>query len=184
MMAVKIAAVLVGIVLLITAFLFGMKLHDGPLAIITGGPFKTGQPAAAPDDWTYLTDRLEIEFQTMTPDTSRIVWLGVYDKRLYVVSGYMNTVYGKIWKQWPHYLVADDRVVLRIDGNLYEQRMVRLMDHPQLLEIMTAHGRKYGTISEDVTAEQLRQGLTSGDFWLFEVVDREAGDNENNSQPR
>ena len=84
------------LVLGIAVFLFGMRFHDGPIEIFTGRPFKTGEPAQAPDDWTYLTDRMEIEFQTIEPDTSRIVWLGVYDTRLYIASGYMNTGYGII----------------------------------------------------------------------------------------
>ncbi len=85
----------------------------------------------------------------------------------------MNTGYGKIWKQWPHYLPDDERIILRIDGKLYEQRLVRLMDHPQLLELMTIYGRKYGSgAGSNVTVEQLREVLTLGGFWLFEVVDR------------
>ena len=155
-------------------FLFGMRFHDGPIEIITGGPFKTGELAAAPDDWTFLTDRPEIEFQTMEPDSSRIVWLVVLDKRLYVISGYMNTDYGKIWKQWPHHLVADDRVIVRIDGALYEQRMVRMMEHPQLLELMRINYEKYaGGDGSELTAEMVNEGIAAGDFWLFEVVDRE-----------
>jgi hypothetical protein len=154
-------------------FLFGMRFHDGPIEIITGGPFKTGELATAPDDWTFLTDRREIEFQTMEPDSSRIVWLVVLDKRLYVISGYMNTNYGKIWKQWPHHLVADDRVIVRIDGALYEQRMVRMMEHPQLLELMRINYEKYaGGDGSELTAEMVAQGIAAGDFWLYEVVDR------------
>ena len=79
-----------------------------------------------------------------------------------------------IWKQWPHYLVDDDRIILRIDGELYDQRMVRLMDHPDLLELMALYGKKYGAgAGPDVTVEQLRGALAAGDFWLFEVLDRE-----------
>ena len=167
--------ILLVLVLGIAVFLFGMRFHDGPVEIITGGPFTTGEPTEAPNDWTFLTDRMEIEFQTMEPDTSRTVWLGVFDKRLYIMSGYMNTGYGKIWKQWPHYLAADERIILRIDGKLYEQRLVRLMDHPQLLPIVTIYRKKYGAeVGPDVTAEQLREVLASGDIWLFEVVDRAA----------
>ena len=85
----------------------------------------------------------------------------------------MNTGYGKIWKQWPHYLVKDGRIILRIDGKLYEQQMVRLMEHPQLLELMTLYDKKYGAgEGPGATSEQLAESLTSGDFWLFEVVDR------------
>jgi len=172
----KWAGITIGVLALgVALFLFGMRFHDGPLEIITGGPFKTGELSEPPDDWSFLTGRMEIEFQTMEPDSSRIVWLVVLDKRLYVISGYMNTGYGKIWKQWPHYLVADDRIILRIDGKLYNQRLARLMDHHQILEIMTIYGKKYGAGGgPGVTAVQLRAGLTAGDFWLFEVVDREA----------
>lgn len=166
--------ILVLLVLGVTVFFIGMRFHDGPLEIITGGPFKTGELTQAPSDWTFLTGRMEMEFQTIEPDTSRIVWLGVNDKRLYVVSGYMNTGYGKLWKQWPHYLVADDRIILRIDGKLYEQRMVRLMNHPRLLEIMTIYATKYGAgAGPEASVEQLQEDLAAGDFWLFEVVDRE-----------
>jgi hypothetical protein len=159
----------------IAVFLTGMRFHDGPMEIITGGPFTTGELATAPDDWTFLTDRSQMEFQTLEPDSSRVVWLMVLDKRLYVISGYMNTGYGKIWKHWPHNLVADDRVILRIDGALYEQRMVRLMEHPKLLELMTINYEKYlGDDSSALTTESVAQQLSAGDFWLFEVADRES----------
>jgi len=166
--------IVIGVLALgIAVFLYGMRFHDGPIEIITGGPFKTGELAAAPDDWSFLAGRMEIEFQIMEPESSRIVWLVVLDKRLYVISGYMNTGYGKIWKQWPHHLVADDRVILRIDGKLYEQRMVRMMEHPQLLDIMTINSNKYsGDAKPTFTAEQLDSALSAGDFWLYEVVDR------------
>ena len=45
------------LVLAIGVFLVGMRFSDGPIEIFTGGPFSTGTPAAAPTDWTYLTDR-------------------------------------------------------------------------------------------------------------------------------
>ncbi|HJN53414.1 MAG: hypothetical protein QGI68_13775 [Pseudomonadales bacterium] len=166
--------IIVVLALGISVFLFGMRFHDGPLEIVSGGPFKTGELAEAPDDWSFLTDRMEIEFQTMEPDTSRIVWLVVFEQRLYIISGYMNTGYGKIWKQWPHHLLTDDRIILRVDGKLYEQRLARLMAHPQLLQIMTINAKKYGGGADpDFKVEQLREALASGDFWLFEVVDRE-----------
>lgn len=166
--------IVIGILALsIALFLFGMRFHDGPIEIITGGPFKTGELATAPDDWSFLTDRMEIEFQIMEPASSRIVWVNVLEKRLYVISGYMNTGYGKIWKQWPHHLVADDRVILRIDGKLHEQRMVRMMEHPELLDIMTSNSKKYfGDATPTFTSEQLAEALLAGDFWLYEVVDR------------
>jgi hypothetical protein len=162
------------LVLGVAVFLFGMRFHDGPIEIITGGPFKTGELTASPNDWSFLTGRMEIEFQTLEPDSSRTVWLVVLEKRLYVISGYMNTGYGKIWKKWPHHLVADDGVVLRIDNKLYEQRMVRMMEHPRLLDIMTINAKKYGGgVVSSATSEQQDEALLAGDYWLFEVVGRE-----------
>lgn len=158
--------------LAIGGYILGMRFADGPSGVFIGGPFKTGKISEAPDDWTFLKGRMEIEFQTMTPDSSRVVWLGVLDQRLYVVSGYMNTTIGKIWKHWPHRLSEDDRVILRIDGELYEQRLVRLMEHTRLSDLMAIYAEKYGAGLVSEGPDQLQSALTRGDFWLFEVVDR------------
>ena len=148
-------------------FFVGMRFHDGPIEIIAGGPFKTGEVTSAPDDWTFLTDRGEIEFQTMDPATSRTVWLAVHDQRLFVVSGYMTTGYGKLWKQWPHYLDDDDQVILRIDGKLYEQRLQRVLEGPDIVPVLNEFGRKYGFASNAPAAT-----ISEGHVWMFEVVPR------------
>lgn len=159
--------IIVGIIVLaIAAFLFGMRFHDGPIEIISGGPFQTGTPAETPDDWRFITERDTIEFQTLSPETSRTVWLAVHDGRLFIISGYMNTNYGKIWKHWPHHIAEDDRVILRIDGKLYEQRLQRVTEGPEVLPVMKEFGRKYGF--EVDTTEQIRRG----DAWLYEVLPR------------
>ena len=105
------ATLLIVLALSIGAFFVGMRFHDGPLEIISGGPFKTGEISATPMNWDFIKDRQEIEFQTLNPTTSRTVWLGVVEGRLFLVSGYMNTGYGGLWKQWPHYLAEDDRII-------------------------------------------------------------------------
>lgn len=159
--------VLAGLVLAVGLLLFSMRFHDGPLEILTGGPFTTGSISAAPDDWSFLTDRSEIEFQTMDPARSRTVWLGVHEGRLFVVSGYMTTNYGAIWKQWPHYLSNDDRVILRIDGNLYEQRLQRIMQGEEVMPVLLEFNRKYG-IGEPTSTDT----VTDGETWMYEVVSR------------
>jgi len=165
---------LAAIIVVIGLVLGGMRFSDGPKAILAGGPFKTGEYADTPDDWNFLKGRPEIEFQTIAPSTSRIVWLAVIDGRLFIVSGYMNTNYGKIWKQWPTYLAEDDRIILRIDGKLYEQRLERLLEFSDLVELMGIFKAKYGVeIATEVSAAALDEGLKNGDFWLFEVVERQ-----------
>ena len=71
--------IIVVLALGISVFLFGMRFHDGPLEIVSGGPFKTGELAEAPDDWSFLTDRMEIEsvqsqigYKTSCSDSNRI----------------------------------------------------------------------------------------------------------------
>ena len=155
---------------LIGLFLSLMRFSDGPMEILTGGPFTSGELTAAPADWSFLTDRDTIEFQTMNPARSRTVWLGVHDQRLFLVSGYMNTSYGGIWKQWPHYLEGDDRVILRIDGKLYEQRLQRIMEGPEVIPVLSEFARKYfGGASGEFTADT---SVRNGDTWMYEVVDR------------
>lgn len=158
---------LLTLVLVIALALFSARFHDGPLEIIAGGPFTTGTPATAPSDWSYLTDRATIEFQTLDPARSRTVWLGVNDGKLFIVSGYMTTGYGAIWKQWPHYLENDDRIILRIDGNLYEQRLERVMDGPDVMPVLREFNRKYGASEPTSIAT-----ITEGETWMFQVVPR------------
>ena len=163
----RLGIVLTGLALAIGLFLLGMRFHDGPLEIISGGPFKTGSLSNAPDDWSFLTDRSQIEFQTMDPARSRTVWLAVHDRRLFLVSGYMTTGYGAIWKQWPHYLDNDDSVILRINGNLYEQRLQRIMAGADVIPVLMEFNRKYGA-GEPTSADT----VTLGDTWMYEVVSR------------
>ncbi|NKB34935.1 MAG: hypothetical protein GKR91_17705 [Pseudomonadales bacterium] len=162
------------LVLAVAVFLFSMRFTDGPIEVFTGGPFRSGELATAPSDWSYLTDRGEIEFQTMDPARSRIVWLAVHESRLFIVSGYMNTGYGAIWKQWPLYLEDDDRIIVRIDGNLYEQRLERIMEGPEVVPVLSELARKYfpGGGSAGADAFAAAETVSNGDIWMFEVVSR------------
>lgn len=162
------------LIISIGVLLFGMRFSDGPIEVLTGGPFTTGSLAIAPNDWSYLTDRDLIEFQTMDPPRSRVVWLAVHDKRLFIVSGYMNTPQGAIWKQWPHYLESDNRIILRIDENLYEQRLERIMEGPEVEPVLSELARKYLSTSGNTTDNPFVAANTvaSGDTWMFEVVSR------------
>ena len=159
------------LVIALGLFLLSMRFSDGPQEIFSGGPFTSGELAEAPENWSFLTDRGTIDFQTMDPDTSRTVWLAVHNRRLFLVSGYMNTGYGGIWKQWPHYLENDDRVILRIDGQLYEQRLQRITEGPEIVPVLDELARKYfpGATGSGISSPV---SVTNGDTWMYEVVDR------------
>ncbi len=162
--------VIVGAVVALWIFLLAMRLGDGPSAVIPGGAFRSGEPAPVPDDWSFLRDRMEVEFQTMDPATSRTVWVGVHDGRLFLVSGYMTTWYGGIWKQWPHYMGDDPRIVLRVDGSLYDLRLERVTDGPDIVPVLAEFARKYG--AGDPGSVTSSDAVTSGSVWMYEAVAR------------
>ncbi len=154
-------------VLSVVALVVGARFADGPIAIIPGGSLETGDlVTGAEPDWTFARDIMEMEFQLVEPPQSRTIWLQVNDKKLYVVSGYMNTTLGRIWKQWPAQALRDGRAVIRIDGKRYERQLVRILDDRPLLEAISAEvSRKYGApLRADMAA--------SGDVWFFALEPR------------
>ncbi|MDP6582134.1 MAG: hypothetical protein QF681_15885 [Vicinamibacterales bacterium] len=151
----------------VVALVVGARFADGPLAIIPGGPLESGDRVTGPEpDWTFARDIMDMEVQLLEPPRSRTTWLQVYDKKLYIVSGYMSSTLGKIWKQWPAQAVEDGRAVIRIDGKRYERQLVRILDDRPLLEAIAAEvNRKYGAgLSADMAA--------SGNTWFFAVGPR------------
>ena len=115
------AGVIGGLLVLIVALIIGARFGDGPIAIIPGGPLEAGELVSGPEpDWTFARDIPEMEFQLVDPPVSRTIWLQVHDKKLYVVSGYMNSTVGKLWKKWPAQALQDGRAVIRIGGKRYE----------------------------------------------------------------
>lgn len=146
---------------------FGARFWDGPLAIIPGGPLEAGELYMGPEpDWTFARDIPEMEFQLVEPPLSRTIWLEVYDKKLYVVSGYMNSAVGKVWKKWPAHAEKDGRAIVRIDGKRYERQLVRILDDQATLAGIGAEvKRKYGApLTADLAA--------TGDAWFFVLEPR------------
>jgi len=169
-----------GIILLLAALAYGlMRINDGPVefypwfTISIGGPFRSGELTSTPANWGFLQDREEIEIQTLSPTTSRTVWVPVVDGRLYIVSGYMNSTIGRLWKQWPAYLEEDNRILIRDEGKIYEQCLDRVMgDAEKVVPVLAELGRKYmGGSGEQIPGSEI--AVTSGAIWMFEVSDCE-----------
>jgi len=144
-----------------------VRTHDGPIGATPGGPFRTGQLTPSPGNWDFLQGRELMEFQTMSPSTTREVWLAVYQGRMFVICAGMNEDRGLRNKRWPYYLENDDRVVIRVDDRLYEQRMRRLQEGAELIPVLDIFGRKYRGQGVTDDAE-----ITRGDTWMFEVLPR------------
>ena len=53
---------IVGTALAVWLFLLAMRLSDGAVAVIPGGPFRSGEPTPIPADWGFLLDAtLDVE---------------------------------------------------------------------------------------------------------------------------
>jgi hypothetical protein len=159
--------ILIGtVVFTIVLFFVYMRFHDGPMEIIAGGPFKTGELAQGPEpDWSFIKDRPTIEFQLFDPETSRTLWVVVDNNKLYLMSGYMKTGFGKIWKQWPHYAERDNRALLRVDGKIYERKLVRLSGNDFSDGIAGEFSRKYN-------AGLTKEDIDSNSAWFYELAPR------------
>ena len=166
------AKIVLGLVLAITAavaaVLIGARFADGPLEIIAGGPFTTGElQSTAPVDWSFVRDIETIEFQSLEPPRSRTVWVLTHEGRLFIPCGYMNSTWGRIWKQWPIEAERDGRIITRIDGKLYNQSLVRIQEGPELPPLVAELSRKYMG-GQPIPVE----AVTSGMLWLFELTPR------------
>ncbi len=156
------------LILLIAVVLVGARFADGPIAIIAGGPFSTGELVTGPEpDWSFVHDIREVEFQLVEPPRSRTTWILEHEGRIYIPCGYMTTRWGKIWKQWPIEAMADGRSILRVGDKLYERQLVRIEDGPLLAPLTKELSRKYAG-----GAARGTEVVTSGYLWLFELAPR------------
>lgn len=126
---------------LVGALFFGARLHDGPLAILPGGPLASGDWVEPPiADWRFATDLGEIELQLEAQSTSRTTWILVRDGTAYVPCS-LGFPPGKSWYRDAQ---RDGRAVLRVEGRRHRVTLVRDED-PGLLAFAQAEvERKYG----------------------------------------
>ena len=156
---------LAGLLIVLIVLFVLVRFQDGPMEIISGGPFRSGELVTGIEDWSFLSDVVTIELQTMRPPRSRLMWLVVHDNRPYVLSHYMNTHIGRVWKRWPRRLAKDNRAIVRVDGKLYEFQLIRLFEEEQLPAVLKQFNDKYKI---DLTLE----GINNENTWLFELAPR------------
>ena len=146
MIVLRILSVLIGAVILVVGvYLIGMRFADGPNALAAGGPLVTGELVTDEPDWSFARDVMEIELQLMTPPRSRTVWVAEHEGALYVPCGYMDSWWGRLWKQWPAEARDDPRAVVRIEGKRYERTLVPVTAaDPEAGPILVKLGEKYG----------------------------------------
>ena len=163
-----VSGLLILLMISVGGLLIGVRLSDGPLAIIAGGPFTSGEMIRGSEpDWSFVHDIREVQFQLLDPARSRVTWIVDHEGKAYIPSGYMTTWWGRIWKQWPHQAEKDGRILLRVGDRLYERQLVRIEDGPLLAPLTAELSRKYAGGSEIPV-----EAVTSGYLWLFELAPR------------
>ena len=163
-----VSGLLVLLLVIIGALVLGARFADGPIAIIAGGPFTSGELVSGPEpDWSFVRGVDEVEFQLLDPARSRTTWILYYEGKAYIPCGFMTTWWGKIWKQWPLEAEKDPRILLRIGDALYERQLVRIQEGPMVAPLLADLSSKYAGGMEIPT-----EAVTSGDLWLYELAPR------------
>ena len=154
-----------------------------PLALLPGGPLLAGDLVRGPEpDWSFARDIELMEFQLLEPARSRTIWLLVHEGRLYVASGYMNSWWGRLWKQWPIDAMEDGRAVIRIAGKRYEREAIRVTDPELFWSLIKEVRRKYRPLEDEDLPDEL-PSLESTGAWLFELAPRGSAGTRTPSSP-
>ena len=163
-----VGGLLLVLVIAIAGLLVGARFSDGPIVMIAGGPFRSGEPVTGPEpDWSFVEDVQEVQFQLLDPPRSRTTWILHHEGKAYIPCGYMTTWWGKLWKRWPYEAEKDPRIILRVGDELYERQLVRIEDDPVVPALLAGLSRKY-LGGEEIPPE----AVTSGYLWLYELAPR------------
>lgn len=139
---------------------------DGPSRLFAGGVLLSGPLVVEPEpDWVFTETIETIEFQLVEPPTSRRVWITHHDGKIYLISGGMDTLSGRLWFTWPHDAMRDGRAVIRVNGVRYPRMLQRITSGAKIEGIVDALREKY----EDTTT---REDIETGVVWLFELAPR------------
>ena len=142
------------------------RFADGPNRVFSGGPLVAGEiHTGAEPDWSFVNPIPTIEMQLLDPLTSRRIWTVEYEGKVYVWSGYMGSIVGRLWKRWPVQAERNGEAIMRINGTRYERHLVRIQSGDELDGITAAITNKY-------PSQTTRSAVEQGDVWLFEAAPR------------
>ncbi len=162
-------AVAIGVLVLIPLVALGTlalsaRTSDGPSAVFGGGRLIAGEMVTGPEpDWSFAHDIGTIELQLLDPPRSRLIWIIEHEGKVYVVSGYMSSAIGRLWKRWPAQAERDGRAVVRIAGKRYQRTLVRIKTGAVVGGVTAELSRKYGS---EITPADIAAETT----WLFELA--------------
>ena len=153
---------------------FANQDADGPSILFPGGELISGELHTGPEpDWTFTDDVSTIELQLVNPLSSRTIFIMESGGKVYVPSGYMRSLLGRIWKDWAFQADAGDGLaVARINGVRYERQLLRVTEGDAIDGVAAKMAAKYyGGDSPDAVAA-IKKSVADGDTWIFEMAPR------------
>lgn len=166
------------LVLLLGLTIITLKLAnqnaDGPSILFPGGALTSGELHQGADpDWSFTDNIPTIELQLEEPVSSRRIFVMESAGKVYVPSGYMRSMLGRIWKEWAFQAYeGNSNAVVRIDGTRYARKLVRVTDSSVVAGVAAKLAQKYagGTTPEAIA--QIQKSVADGDTWIFEMAPR------------
>jgi hypothetical protein len=139
----RILGILVALLVIAIGALFvGARFHDGPLAVIPGGPLVSGELVESPSDWSFAASIPEIEMQLAYEDSSRVTWIVVNEGAAYIPAS-LSYPPGKRWHK-----AADQNgaAIVRIQGKRYPITLKRVKDAALEASLQQAAVAKYTNV--------------------------------------
>jgi hypothetical protein len=178
----KIVLQMVGFVVLIGAVTIGtLRIQrssaDGATVVFPGGEMIAGElHTGAEPDWSFTDDIFTIELQLNDPMATRTIFILESEGKIYVVSGYMKSFLGRIWKEWAFEAdEGNDEGVLRVNNVRYPRQLVRIKEGDVLNGVAAKLLAKYSGVPTPVSAEAIataRADIEDGNSWIFELAPR------------
>lgn len=178
----KIVLQMVGFVVLIGAVTIGtLRIQrssaDGATVVFPGGEMVAGElHTGAEPNWSFTDDIFTIELQLNDPMATRRIFILESKGKIYVVSGYMKSFLGKIWKEWAFDAdEGNDEGVLRVNNVRYPRQLIRIEEGDVLNGVAAKLLAKYSGVPTPVSAEAIataRADIEDGNSWIFELTPR------------
>jgi hypothetical protein len=147
-----------GVGVLVVALFAVARLGDGPIAIIPGGPLRSGPLVEEPvADWSFAAGVEEIELQLASQSVSRTTWIAVHEGVAYIPA----TLSFPPGKSWHLEAARHGDAVLRIEGRRYPVTLRRVEDEARASAVQQVLRGKYPPPPG-----------SGGGLWLFEVRSR------------
>ncbi len=172
----------IGFVVLIGAVTIGtLRIQrssaDGATVVFPGGELVAGELHTGPEpDWSFTDEIFTIELQLNDPMATRRIFILESEGKIYVVSGYMKSFLGKIWKEWAFDAdKGNDQGVLRVNNVRYPRQLVRIKEGDVLNGISAKLLAKYSGVPTPVSATAIataRADIEAGNSWIFELAQR------------